>query len=242
MYSMAHDSEPLGQAADAESAHLMHDSQDEKDQSPSDLLYTGSRRQLVNLRKPAIFALVLATALISTLISGLVLHFLKIPTFGDPITSPGTEFGSCGDSPSSARQDNCIFDLMSFSWLPPPCADPDLTAQFVGLQNWTWWVDENRTTAVPLEEVSKGNHAELFVTREYHMYHCTYMWRKLHRGLLKSDETPERRGVVDTYIGRYEHTSHCEMMLLGMEGEHGMVGRNATDTAILMKFPRCMWT
>jgi hypothetical protein len=68
------------------------------------------------------------------------------------------------------------------------------------------------------------------------------MWKKLHRGLLRGQENAERRGIVDTYIGKYEHTAHCEMMLLGMEGDEGVVDKTARDTAILMKFPQCMWT
>ena len=67
------------------------------------------------------------------------------------------------------------------------------------------------------------------------------MWRKLHRGLLKGRENAEKRGVVDTYIGEYGHTAHCEMMLIGME-DGDVLDKNATDTAIKMKFPQCMWT
>lgn len=73
------------------------------------------------------------------------------------------------------------------------------------------------------------------------MFHCTYMWRKLHRGMLRGEDNKEQRGVVDTYIGSYGHTAHCEMMLLGMEGNEGRLDKNATDTAIVMKFPQCMW-
>jgi hypothetical protein len=131
---------------------------------------------------------------------------------------------------------------MSFSWLPATCADPKLTAEFLGMRNWTWWLDADTSVAVPFEEVSVGEHRELFVTREYHMYHCTYMWRKLHRGLLRGQDKAHGRGVVDTYIGEYGHTAHCEMMLLGMEGDGGAIDKAATDTAILMKFPQCMWT
>jgi hypothetical protein len=68
------------------------------------------------------------------------------------------------------------------------------------------------------------------------------MWRKLHRGLLGSQDNAEGRGVVDTYIGEIEHTAHCEMMLLGMEGDGSAIDKTATDTAILMKFLQCMWT
>ena len=231
---------------ETESAHLMLDCNDEeKDQNSSVLVHT-NRRQCFPLSRATLAILLTCTSLASILLFGFMLHILRFRSHQQPSESslplPGTQFGSCGDTPSSARQSNCTFDIMSFSWLPSPCADPELTAEFAGVRNWTWWLDTDKATAVSLEEVSRGDHTELFVTREYHMYHCTYMWRKLHKGLLKSLETPEKRGIVDTYIGKYGHTSHCEMMLLGMEEDHGTVQRNVTDTAIVMKFPRCMWT
>jgi hypothetical protein len=70
-----------------------------------------------------------------------------------------------------------------------------------------------------------GQYPELFVTREYHRVHCVYMWRKMHRGL--------ERGFIDTYIGNYHHTAHCEQMLL----EH--IPSETIDTMILLKFPSC---
>jgi len=176
---------------------------------------------------------IMSTALVTILLSGLSLYFTHLfNTFHlKPSPLPGSQFGSCGNTSSSARLANCTFDAMSFSWLPPLCADPELMAEFLRVQNWSWWLDENATMPVSTEIVVEGNHEEVFVTREFHMYHCTYMWRKLHRGLLKSLENKERRGIVDTYIGNYRHTAHCEMMLVGMEGEHGVVDKSATDTA-----------
>ena len=93
---------------------------------------------------------------------------------------------------------------------------------------------------MPYDEVARGDSKQLFVTREYHMYHCTYMWRKLHLGMLRGRNDTEGSGIVDTYIGEYGHTEHCEMMLLG-EMDGAVVDKTATDTAIVMKFPRCMW-
>lgn len=190
-----------------------------------------SRIQFTHL---GLTTLLIGTALMSVLISGLGLHFLHLlaPQSSTQDSPSGKEFGSCGSTPASARLANCSFDVMSFSWLPSACSDPELTTEFVALRNWTWWVDENQTASIPFKEVQKGGRSMLFVNREYHMYHCTYMWRKLHRGMQK--------GVVDSYIGSYEHTGHCEMMLLGMEGKP-VPDRNVTDTAILMKFPRCLW-
>jgi hypothetical protein len=242
---MASSSESCHQDTDTEDVFLMPHNQDEaKDQNANNLFY--ARRKRWNPFAKSSLITLACIALISMLLSGLALHFLHLinpqqyPGISSPL--PGTPFGSCGDTPISARDNNCTFDIMSFSWLPTPCADPELTEEFLKVRNWTWWEDSDKSRSVPFEEVAKGDHKQLLVTREYHMYHCTYMWRKLHRGLLKSRENAEGRGVVDTYIGEYVHTAHCEMILLGMEGEESGVNKTATDTAIFMKFPQCMWT
>ncbi|KAG0646878.1 hypothetical protein D0Z07_6263 [Hyphodiscus hymeniophilus] len=231
----------------AENEHLMSYSPYEDDEKLAKLDNSpdSNGRQLKSFTNSGLITLIASTALISVLLSGLGLHFLHILNprqFSEAsLPVPGTFFGSCGNTSSSARHAGCMFDIMSFSWLPLACADPELTVEFKHLRKWNWWLDENRTAAVPFEEVALGFHSELFVTREYHMYHCTYMWRKLHRGLLRGQENAEKRGIVDSYIGSYGHTAHCEMMLVGMEEDGGGIDKNATDTAILMKFPQCMW-
>lgn len=229
------------QEFDAESAHLMHNGAKDKGKDEYPIYFTSAHHTWTSLPKPALLLLIIGTSLITILVFGLALHFLHLLDVGKSSSSPGTKFGSCGDSPSTAREANCTFDIMSFSWLPQACADLDLIAEFLAVQNWTWWMDKDRTSAISLEDVSRGDYDELFVTREYHMYHCTYMWRKLHRGLLRAEEYSKERGVIDTYIGSYGHTEHCEMMLLGMEKDHGAIDKNATDTAILLKYPSCMW-
>jgi hypothetical protein len=226
------DPESQQQDSDAENEHLMSRHEEEKVLNfPRSYIFHKRRIQFTHL---GLTTLLISTAFMSVLLSGLGLHFLHLltPQTSTQHTLSGQEFGSCGRTPTSARQANCTFDVMSFSWLPSSCSDPELTSEFVALRNWTWWVDKDQIESVPFEEVQKGGRDMLFVNREYHMYHCTYMWKKLHRGMEK--------GVVDSYIGSYEHTGHCEMMLLGMEGKP-VPNRNVTDTAILMKFPRCQW-
>lgn len=240
---MASSTSALNHGSMAEEEHLINE--DDKGEIVDKAFYP-HRRQWLPTPRSSLISLVVITAFTSTILSGLGLHFLHVFNTQQHQQSsapnPGTRFGSCGDTPSSAREANCTFDIMSFSWLPTPCADPKLTAEFLAVRNWTWWLDTDTTVPVPFDEVAMGNHRELFVTREYHMYHCTYMWRKLHRGLLEGQHNAEGRGVVDTYIGEYSHTAHCEMMILGTEGDEDTVNKTATDTAILMKFPQCMWT
>lgn len=222
---------------EAEIAHLIdssHDHDEEKVQPSSNR----SRKSWLPHTPLRLVAAITSTAFICLIISTLVFHLVNT---SKSFPQPGTKFGSCGNTSLTARAAKCVFDTMSFSWLPPACSDPYLTSEFLALRNWTWYLGQNQKETVSLDEVVRGEHAQLFVSREYHMYHCTYMWRKLHRGMLKAQEEDGRgRGVVDTYIGRYQHTAHCEMMLLGMEGEES-VDKKKTDTAILMKFPRCMY-
>ena len=134
---------------------------------------------------------------------------------------------SCGDDVDTARSNGCFFDIMSFSWLPPLCYDGELVEQFLGLQDWRWYADAGGKQPVPKEEVLAGQHPELFVSGEYHQFHCTYMWRKLHRAILGN-------GRVDSYIGNYHHTEHCEKMLTSPRR-----GGDALNTIIRSKFTSC---
>lgn len=242
---MAPTTEPAQQDSDAEEAHLISERHDEEKIQDSDNLFYARRRQRVSLTRSSLITLIVITVLTSTVISGLALHFLHVldgqQYSGSSSPLPGTTFGSCGDTPSSAREANCTFDMMSFSWLPWQCSEPELTAEFLRVRNWSWWEDVEATRPVPFEEVARGDYAILYITREQHMYHCTYMWKKLHRGLLKGQENIERRGIVDDYIGSYEHTKHCEPMLVGKEDEGDLINKMMVDTAILRKFPHCMW-
>lgn len=136
-------------------------------------------------------------------------------------------FGECGTSPAEARGLGCQFDVISFSWLPSDCYDAELVDDFLALRNWEWFYDAAGQHAIPKEEVLKGELTDLFVTREYHNFHCTYQWRKMHRGMVK--------GVIDSYIANYGHTAHCEHMLTAG------LPINMTDTVITMKFPQCQY-
>lgn len=114
---------------------------------------------------------------------------------------------TCGTTAKEARSRGCEYDVMSFAWTPSRCFDPNLMAEFTSLRNWTFFTSQNGTEAVPYDSVALGEHDELFVTQEFHMYHCTYMWRKMHRAVLAA--VP-----LDGYIGNYHHTSHCERQIM----------------------------
>ena len=134
---------------------------------------------------------------------------------------------SCGNSSTEALAAGCEFDIMSFTWSRPACFDRDLMNDFLVLQNWTWWFDDAGELPLNLADVEAGQHQQLFVTWEYHLVHCTYMWKKMHRAI--SAGRP-----VDSYIGSINHTNHCEMMLLTHEVDMG-----ERNTIIRVKYPSC---
>ena len=92
---------------------------------------------------------------------------------------------------------------------------------------WHWYTDRRGSREVPYAEVQLGEHKELYVTWEYHLVHCVFMWKKLHRAV-------QNGWKVDNYLGNMGHTEHCGHMLLN-EG----IGRGALETGIRQKFPAC---
>lgn len=133
---------------------------------------------------------------------------------------------SCGESPETARARNCSFDLLSFSWLPQQCYDAELTSLFLE-RNWTWYRTrtlENSVTPEPIavsqDVVAAGNETVLYVSYRYHIVHCIFMWRKLHRGLEiehKGIESESAGAWIDSYTGSFGHTHHCSQFLLDWE-------------------------
>lgn len=100
--------------------------------------------------------------------------------------------------------------------------------QFLSQRNRTWYSDDGSMTPVSHTEVSSGRHEVLHVSWDYHFSHCTYMWQKLHRAILKG-------GPVDGYIGNMQHTAHCADLLLRQDE---MLASGDT-TVIFVKYPSC---
>jgi hypothetical protein len=147
---------------------------------------------------------VLAFVLLLLLILG---TFRKSPAGMDPEQMSHSGKGSyCGNSTSEARALGCRFDPMSFNWLPPDCYDEELITEFLAVDKWVWYKDNSTATAMPFSEVQSGEYPRLWVTRKFHLYHCTYQWRKFHRAILMGKP-------VDDYVGKYDHTAHCEGVL-----------------------------
>lgn len=134
---------------------------------------------------------------------------------------------NCGNSTSDAVKAGCSFDIMSFTWSLPECFDEELEADFLAYKKWSWWFDPEGKKPVPFEDVRAGRYTDLFVTWEYHLVHCTFMWRKMHNAIIA-------QRPIDSYIGNTNHTMHCSMELLDR-----IRGMNELNTRIRIKFPDC---
>lgn len=134
---------------------------------------------------------------------------------------------SCGSSREEAITNGCKFDVMSFGWMPPMCFDEALCKEFCDARKWDWYLDENQTQSVPTNDIEEGKFAALYISREYQVFQCMYMWKKLHRAVLS-------KSPLDGLSGKYNNTVHCGQVL-SQESDHG------SKRAILMitQYPSC---
>lgn len=178
-----------------------------------------------NLRVKSLGFVIALISLTLALLAGIVLGHLSSMSPNRVLKSP------CGNSSIEARENGCIYDYTSFAWLHPRCTDLEMMEEFRDVQDWQYFIDRNGSKVIPFEEVVKGDLKAAWVTWEYHLVHCTFMWRMLHRKMLG----PLGKSAVNSYLGDMEHTIHCGRLL-----------QNATqfrmkiiNSEILPKFPDC---
>ena len=169
-------------------------------------------------------SLYLILALISSLaITATILH--------QPLSSPptSTRQANCGSSPASARARGCHFDILSYAWQTLECFDADLMSEFTSFnQNWTFYTHLNDTTdPVNIVEAMEGDKQVLYVDWQFHVVHCTFVWRQMHRALAG-------RGYIDSHVGSYKHTMHCQKVLLDRE-----TGMDSVVVVAGLKYPEC---
>jgi len=152
----------------------------------------------------------------------------------------GSGSQGCGQTPTEAVSRGCIFDVMTTSWQHPDCYDAELNAEITALHSpwkfyWSSGPPDERPTPdmlnlIPLEELGffKGT---FWATREYHVWHCTYTWRQMHRAV-------ERGRKLDGFLLNYEHTAHCGRLIINASDHSGMA-MNSAATQATIKYPLC---
>lgn len=132
----------------------------------------------------------------------------------------------CGSSPSEARSQGCLFDLLSFAWQAPECYDNETIAEFEAVTLWKYYRDEAGTAQVSHTEAAQGLHS-FHVPWEFHRVHCLFMRRQMLRAIL--DGRP-----LDAHVAAYGHTLHCGEVILDESTPLDSMG---TDTPVV--FPEC---
>ncbi|GAB1312306.1 hypothetical protein MFIFM68171_02516 [Madurella fahalii] len=134
---------------------------------------------------------------------------------------------TCGSSPADARSRGCRFDILSFAWQTPECYDDELMEEFIRHDAWQFYVRPNRTDGVVDLATALQGQRTLYVDWRYHVTHCTFMWRQMHRAYAL-------RGYIDSHLDSYAHTLHCQRVFLDMETPLGMV-----NVVAELKYPEC---
>lgn len=171
----------------------------------------------------------LLLTLFLTVLSGLslVANLAPSPQISRLSTEP--KWSSCGNDSATARSRGCSFDLISFAWQTPECYDGELVSEFASWNgSWTYYADRNFTQIVDQDVAMRGER-KLYVEWSYHLVHCTFMWRQMHRAY--------ERGWIDAHLGNYNHTLHCGQMIL-MDPEE----TQHTKTAARLIYPECLRT
>ncbi|KAF2099051.1 hypothetical protein NA57DRAFT_76287 [Rhizodiscina lignyota] len=116
----------------------------------------------------------------------------------------------CGDSVAEASSRGCKYDELSTAWYPQRCRDDELTEEFHNAGDgadgtWQYFADRNFTEPLSVHQVSLyGDDPErgFFMSREWHVVHCLFNWRKEHR--LKA-----RGKFYDPVFDGEGHVRHC---------------------------------
>ncbi|EFQ35605.1 hypothetical protein CGRA01v4_04085 [Colletotrichum graminicola] len=227
------------------------------------LLGPGRRRRTSATTTTASYPLLATVALISLLLGALASSAVRVLASHVRAASPATAHRNdntlaspshdpdsppvsflhpapCGATPSEARAAGCLFDLVSFNWLPPPCHDAELAAQFEAelrdADQLAWYENERRTRSLSRNQVAAGDRSGVYVSPGYHLRHCTAMWRRMHRALMLGGGG---LGRLDGYIWSYHHTRHCEETLLAGGERNGTGAGERFTTEVRIKYPDC---
>ncbi|KAJ4288265.1 hypothetical protein N0V88_007455 [Collariella sp. IMI 366227] len=134
---------------------------------------------------------------------------------------------SCGSTPTEAKSRGCRFDILSFAWQTPECYDDELMQDFLRYSNWQLYAHPNRTDEVVDLAIALEGQKTLYVDWKYHITHCAFMWRQMHRAYAL-------RGYIDSHLENYKHTLHCQWVLI-----EANVPLERVNVVAAVKYPQC---
>ena len=119
----------------------------------------------------------------------------------------------CGTTPEEAVKRGCQFDLILYSWVPPPCYDHELQVAYREERESEWYRNRGGEGGemVPQERAALGIEEGLWLSWAYHDYHCQFVFRMMTRILQNTS-----MGIPGRLLEDY-HTHHCIEVLKGIE-------------------------
>lgn len=117
---------------------------------------------------------------------------------------------NCGSSIAEALTLKCKYDSLAAAWLPPPCRDDELTAEFETLGpgpngSWIYWADKAHTKEVSLTEIAAmgdDSTQRFHMSAEWHVVHCIYYW-------IREFRTRTNGKRVEPISDDEAHIRHC---------------------------------
>ncbi|PWY95401.1 hypothetical protein BO94DRAFT_456032, partial [Aspergillus sclerotioniger CBS 115572] len=134
---------------------------------------------------------------------------------------PAPKSCTCGTNTTTALSLNCKYDSLAAAWLPPHCRDDALTAEFDRSGpgpngTWTYYADDHHTIPMSVEEVAmlaNNQSARVKMTREWHVVHCLFYWRKMVR--IRDRVVGGEEVLLEPSFDNEEHVRHCVGVVLG---------------------------
>jgi hypothetical protein len=173
--------------------------------------------------------------LVATIISNVIPQQPSSPTLGigfDPALLAGetaVENGYfCGYTPQEARAKGCRFDLILYSWVPAQCYDERLQEEY-RTRDSKWYLDVKATQEISQEEAARGETEQVFLSWDYHIWHCRYTFVQMTR-ILKNTSLGIPGRLIDP-----RHSNHCLNTLTG-EQWHPL---EEVDTVVTLNYSTC---
>jgi len=121
---------------------------------------------------------------------------------------------NCGETIAEAKTKGCKFDALASAWLPAECIDEELSNEFdhSGPEvdgSWPYFLHPNGTVPLSMDDLaSMANTGQRwYSTREWHLLHCNFYWRKKTRSAQTGVVLEKRYDTVD-------HIAHCWNMVM----------------------------
>lgn len=137
--------------------------------------------------------------------------------------------GDCGSTTEEAIALDCRFSIVLHAWLPENClTDADVEDEELMYEGRDWPYELDNGTSLTKDELRSGDFHHFTTTFDWHVTHCMYVWKRVHRVMLDADQ------MLDSYTANFHHTNHCVKMIGGDPG-----GMKDSGTKIFVKYPIC---